>query len=96
MKLKQLEMALQRLSGFSRPNAALEQYQTPAPLAARLLYHALMKGDIEGKHVVDLGCGTGILAIGAALLGAETVTGFDIDERGLAGWTYSGQVKRRL
>lgn len=84
MKLKQLEMALQRLSGFSRPNAALEQYQTPAPLAARLLYHALMKGDIEGKHVVDLGCGTGILAIGAALLGAETVTGFDIDERGLA------------
>lgn len=84
MKLKQLEMALQRLSGFTRPRAALEQYQTPAPLAARLLYHALMKGDIEGKRVVDLGCGTGILAIGAAMLGAKSVTGIDIDEGALA------------
>jgi putative methylase len=43
-----------------------------------------MKGDIEGKRVVDLGCGTGMLAIGAALLGAETVTGFDIDAGALA------------
>jgi putative methylase len=84
MKLKQLEMTLQRLAGFSRPQAALEQYQTPAPLAARLLYHALMKGDIEGKRVLDLGCGTGILTIGAALLGAASVTGVDIDERALA------------
>jgi putative methylase len=84
MKLKQLEMTLQRLRGFSRPRASLEQYQTPAPLAARLLYHALMKGDIEGKRVCDLGCGTGILAIGAALLGAASVTGVDIDEKALA------------
>lgn len=84
MKLKQVEITLQRLAGFSRPQAALEQYQTPAPLAARLLYHALMKGDIAGKRVCDLGCGTGVLAIGAALLGADTVVGIDIDERALA------------
>src|SRR5512137_1537087 len=84
MKLKQLEMTLQRLAGFSRPQAALEQYQTPAPLAARLIYHALMKGDIEGKRVCDLGCGTGVLAIGAALLGADSVVGIDIDEKALA------------
>jgi putative methylase len=84
MKLKHLEITLQRLAGFSRPRAALEQYQTPAPLAARLLYHALMKGDIEGKRVCDLGCGTGILAIGASLLGAESVVGVDIDEEALS------------
>jgi len=84
MKLKQLEMTLQRVRSFSRPQAVLEQYQTPAPLAARLLYHALMKGDIEGKRVCDLGCGTGVLAIGAALLGADTVIGIDIDKRALA------------
>jgi len=83
MKLKQLEMTLQRLAGFSRPRAALEQYQTPAPLAARLLYHALMKGDIAGKRVCDLGCGTGVLAIGASLLGAGSVTGIEIDEHAL-------------
>jgi putative methylase len=84
MKLKQLEMTLQRLRGFTHPQAALEQYQTPAPLAARLLYHALMKQDVAGKTVLDLGCGTGILAIGAALLGAASVTGVDIDEKALA------------
>ncbi len=84
MKLKHLEMTLQHARSFSRPRAALEQYQTPAPLAARLLYHALMKGDIEGKRVCDLGCGTGVLAIGAALLGAEAVMGVDIDEGALA------------
>jgi putative methylase len=81
MKLKQLEMTLQRLAGFSHPRAALEQYQTPAPLAARLLYHALMKGDIGGKSVCDLGSGTGVLAIGAALLGAGMVKGIEIDQQ---------------
>ncbi len=75
MKLKNLEMALQRLSGYSCPRAALEQYQTPAPLAARLLFHALMKGDIKGKKICDLGSGTGVLAIGASLLGADRVPG---------------------
>src|SRR5674476_1074825 len=85
MKLKRLEMILQRLSGYSHPRAALEQYQTPAPLAARLLYHALMKGDIEGKTVCDLGCGTGVLAIGAALLGADCVRGVDSDPKAVEG-----------
>jgi len=80
MKLKNLEMALQRLSGYSCPRAALEQYQTPAPLAARLLFHALMKGDVRGKKICDLGSGTGVLAIGASLLGADQVRGVDIDK----------------
>jgi len=79
MKLRQLEMALQRCAGFEKPRAAWEQYQTPATLAARLLYDAYMNGDIKGKGVCDLGCGTGILAIGAALLGAKTVRGIDLD-----------------
>ena len=81
MKLKRLEMTLQRVAGFSRPRPSLEQYQTPAPLAARVLYHALMKGDIEGKAVCDLGSGTGVLAIGAALLGAASVKGVDVDKK---------------
>jgi putative methylase len=85
MKLKHLEMKLQRIAGYSHPRAALEQYQTPAPLAARLLYHALMKGDIEGKTVCDLGCGTGVLAIGAALLGAGCARGVDSDPQAVKG-----------
>jgi len=84
MKLKNLEMMLQRLGGFPKPRASLEQYQTPAPLAARLLFHALMKQDIEKKAVCDLGSGTGVLAIGAALLGAGRVTGIEIDEQAVS------------
>ena len=83
MKLKNLEMALQRLSGYSCPRAVLEQYQTPAPLAARLLFHALMKGDIRGKKICDLGSGTGVLAIGASLLGADQVRGVDSDKNAI-------------
>jgi putative methylase len=79
MKLRQLEMRLEGLKSYHDPSPGREQYQTPAPLAARLLHHAYMQGDIEGRSVCDPGCGTGILSIGAALLGAVKVTGLDID-----------------
>ena len=79
MRLRQLEITLERLAGFAHPKASLEQYQTPAPLAARLLHTALLKGDIVGKRICDLGAGTGVLAIGASLLGAEEVVGIEID-----------------
>jgi putative methylase len=79
MKLRHLEITLQRCAGFEKPRVAWEQYQTPAPLAARLLYDAYMNGDIEDKTVCDLGCGTGVLAIGAALLGAREVKAVDLD-----------------
>ncbi len=84
MKLNRLERLLENLEGFSDPSPLLEQYRTPAPLAARLLFHAALKGDIEGKRVCDLGCGTGILAIGASLLGAREVVAVDIDQSALA------------
>lgn len=83
MKLKQLEIQLEKIEGYTRPSPRWEQYQTPAPLAARLLFHAHSRGDIEGKRVCDLGCGTGILSIGALILGAAQVTGYDIDDDAL-------------
>jgi len=79
MKLRQLEIALEKLEGYDAPKADLEQYPTPPVLAARLLYHALLQGDIADRRVCDLGCGTGVLSCGAALLGAARVVGVDID-----------------
>lgn len=35
---------------------------------------------MEGRRVLDYGCGSGILAIGAALHGAESIDAVDIDE----------------
>lgn len=36
--------------------------------------------DIKGKKVLDLGCGSGILSIGAMLLGAESAVAVDVEE----------------
>ena len=75
-------MLLEQVEGFDSPNVNLEQYATPALLAAEILHFAYMQGDLEGT-VFDLGCGTGMLAIGAKLLGAEKVVGFDVDNKAL-------------
>lgn len=83
MKKKELERALQRVTPHTRPRPDLEQYSTPATIAADMLYTAHTFGDIEGREVVDLGCGGGILSIGAALLGAERVTGIDVDPQAI-------------
>lgn len=40
---------------------------------------ALLDIDLEGKTVIDMGTGTGILAILAAMRGASDVTGIEID-----------------
>ena len=38
---------------------------------------------LAGQRVVDYGCGSGVLAIAAALLGASAVLAIDIDEQAL-------------
>ncbi|WP_324662048.1 METTL5 family protein [Haloarcula sediminis] len=67
------------VAGFSDPRADLEQYRTPPELAAHLVHRADLEGDIQDRTVVDLGCGTGMLALAAALRGPDTVVGVDID-----------------
>ena len=39
--------------------------------------------DLEGKTVIDFGCGSGILGIAALKLGAKEVIGIDIDPQAL-------------
>ncbi len=41
---------------------------------------ALLDMDLEGKAVIDMGTGTAILALLAAMRGAQPVTGIEIDE----------------
>ena len=72
-KKRQLEMVLQDIPYHESPKINLEQYSTPSVIAADVLWNANSIGDIKGMKVVDLGCGTGIFAIGSALLGAERI-----------------------
>jgi putative methylase len=80
---KKLEILLEKLEPFQKPKVSLEQYTIPSNIAAEVLYYAYLKGDVEGKVVYDLGCGTGRLAIGCALLNAKEVIGIDADEEAL-------------
>lgn len=79
MKKVQLERILQSLNPIPEPKPDAEQYATPAGIAAEVVYLAHGKGDIANRLVLDLGCGNGVLAIGAALLGASRTVGVDND-----------------
>ncbi len=82
VKQRQLSSVLSRLGDLPSPRLELEQYPLTGDVAATLLFKAKMNGDLE-ESVIDLGCGNGILAIGASLLGAKNVTGVDIDPAAL-------------
>lgn len=53
-----------------------------------LILAALLATDLNGKSVIDMGTGTGILAILAAMRGASPVTGIELD-----GFAYDNAVE---
>ena len=85
MKLSKLQSLLQDVEVFETPKVLLEQYPTSANIAATMLHTIQTSfGDIEDKKVADLGCGCGVLSIGAIMLGAEKATGFELDPDAIA------------
>jgi ribosomal protein L11 methyltransferase len=53
-----------------------------------LVIGELLKTDLAGKSLLDMGCGTCILAILASMRGANPITAIDIDE-----WCYENSVE---
>ena len=72
------------IAGFEDPRAALEQYPTPPELAAHVVHLADLHDDIDGRTVVDLGAGTGMFTLAAALRGPARVIGLEIDRDALS------------
>lgn len=72
-------MALSSLEPHPMQRADLEQYATEGDLAARWMAAAASYGDLEGRQVVDVGAGNGVLGLGAHLLGAAAVRLIEAD-----------------
>ncbi|MBO74585.1 MAG: 50S ribosomal protein L11 methyltransferase [Flavobacteriales bacterium] len=51
------------------------------------MMRCLLDLELEGKSVLDIGCGTGALSIAAHKLGARPVVAFDLDE-----WSYKNTL----
>jgi len=79
-----LEQRLAAVEGFRDPDPALEQYPTPAGLAAHLIHVADLQGDLAGRMVADLGSGTGMLALAAATRDPARVLAVERDPGALA------------
>ena len=81
---RQLEIQLAKLKILQTPKLGLEQYPVSPDVAAELLYMAGFEHrDLQGE-IIDLGTGTGRLAIGAVIMGSMRVVGVDIDETAIA------------
>ena len=93
LRLKDLEIALESIERVNEYDVHLEQYPTPASIVSAILFSAQMEhNDITDKIVFDLGCGDGIFALGAALLGAKRVVGIDVQSKALK----ASQLNSRL
>lgn len=53
-----------------------------------LMISEMLKLDLEGKDLLDMGCGTAVLAILAKMKKAGKVVGIDIDE-----WAYNNALE---
>jgi putative methylase len=84
MGKRALAERLHGLTGFTDPDIELEQYPTPPDLAAHLLHLADLQGDIAGRSVLDLGTGTGMLALAAACRAPARVIGLERDADALS------------
>lgn len=60
----------------------------------RMILATLMTLPLEGKRILDCGCGTGILGITACRLGAADVVGYDIDEWSVENTTHNAALNR--
>src|SRR3989344_8596839 len=83
MNKRKISVLLSQLETFKKPDFSLEQYQTEADVAAQAVWFAYMHNSIKNKIIADLGCGTGIMGMGALVLGAKGVDFVDVDKNAL-------------
>lgn len=81
---RSLARTLEAVADFEEPRVELEQYLTPAEVAAHVAHLAHLQGDLTDRTVVDLGTGTGMLAIATTFADPKSVVGVDVDAGALS------------
>jgi putative methylase len=94
MRPKHLAIELSKLKPHPCKSVELEQYATEGDLAAYWMLGIDQVDGVEGKHVVDLAAGNGILGLGALLIGAAKVTLVECDAEAIA--VAEGNIQRAL
>ncbi len=80
MRKKQLEILMESIPIPLNLKLGLEQYPISTKSAAEILFIIdNLFNEIKCMRIADLGCGSGRLSIGAALLGANHIVAVDID-----------------
>lgn len=54
----------------------------------------VMQGKVKDKHVIDIGCGSGILSLSALFLGAYSAIGIDIDPDAISHSQKNAKINR--
>lgn len=73
---------------------ARQAFGTGTHETTRMAVNALLDLPLAGKRVLDCGCGTGVLGIAAAKLGAQAAVGYDIDEWSVENARHNAQLNQ--
>ncbi|MFX1511286.1 MAG: METTL5 family protein [Promethearchaeota archaeon] len=88
---------IQEIPSFKKPEVGLEQYPTSDELITELLLLASFTfNDVRDKRVIDLGCGTGKMGLGAAMLGATRVLLIDISKEAIMSGKMATQRNKQV
>ncbi len=79
MRPKHLAIELSKLIPHPCSNVELEQYATEGDLAAYWMLGVDQLDNVDGKHVLDLCAGNGILGLGCLFIGAGKITLVEAD-----------------
>ena len=83
MRPKHLAIELSKLRPHPCQSVELEQYATEGDLAAYWMLGVDQLDAVEGKHVLDVAAGNGILGLATMFLGAAKVTLIEADEQAI-------------
>lgn len=71
---------------------AKQAFGTGTHETTRMIVEQLLCMDMSGKHILDCGCGTGILSIVASKCGASSVFAYDIDDWSVRNTKHNAEI----